>query len=55
MNPPDAASRHIRLTSRPGQGPAGVPSIHWGPAGCFTDQLALNAEGLARVQGRGLD
>jgi len=32
MNPSDAASRHIRLTSHPGQGPAGAPPIHWGAA-----------------------
>ena len=32
MNPPDAAGRHIRLTSHPGQGPAGAPPIRWGAA-----------------------
>jgi GTP cyclohydrolase II len=26
------ATRHIRLTSHPGQGPAGAPPIHWGAA-----------------------
>jgi len=26
------ANRHIRLTSHPGQGPAGAPPIHWGDA-----------------------
>ena len=32
MNPSDAAGRHIRLTSHPGQGPAGAPPIRWGAA-----------------------
>jgi GTP cyclohydrolase II len=27
-----AATRHIRLTSHPGQGPGGAPPIHWGAA-----------------------
>jgi len=29
---PEPASRHIRLTSHPGQGTAGAPPIHWGAA-----------------------
>ena len=27
-----ATTRHIRLTSHPGQGPGGAPPIHWGAA-----------------------
>jgi len=29
---PSTATRHIRLTSHPGQGPGGAPLIHWGAA-----------------------
>jgi len=29
---PHAGARHIRLTSHPGQGPAGAPPLHWGAA-----------------------
>ena len=32
MPTPDPASRHIRLTSHPGQGSAGAPPIRWGAA-----------------------
>ena len=30
--PAAAGTRHIRLTSHPGQGPSGAPAIHWGAA-----------------------
>jgi len=36
MTPPDVAGRHIRLTSHPGQGPAGAPPIRWGAADPLT-------------------
>jgi GTP cyclohydrolase II len=32
MPTPEPASRHIRLTSHPGQGTAGAPTIRWGAA-----------------------
>ncbi len=32
MGQPDSPSRHIRLTSHPGQGTAGAPALHWGAA-----------------------
>ena len=28
----DSVTKHIRLTSHPGQGPAGAPTLHWGAA-----------------------